>query len=150
MNLNARPTIAKAVVSVVSGILSHVCLFKRGEWHTRSTSLILLWSAAISIILAYKAVISSESCWTEFCHTFVYIALYHVSLLSSVLIYRVFWHPLRHFPGPPAASLSKLWHVYHNLSCQNHLLLDELYQQFGPFVRTGMLCDYGSSRLTFD
>ncbi|KAF5847145.1 hypothetical protein GGP41_003398 [Bipolaris sorokiniana] len=28
-----------------------------------------------------------------------------------ILLYRAFWHPLRHFPGPFGAKLSKLWTV---------------------------------------
>lgn len=52
-------------------------------------------------------------------------------------IYRLFFHPLRRFPGPVLARVSKLWHVFHCINSRNYLLLDKLHLQYGEFVRTG-------------
>lgn len=60
-----------------------------------------------------------------------------VALFSSMAIYRIFFHRTRHFPGPRLAAVSKLWHMYHCLNGQNHLLLEKLHRQYGDFVRTG-------------
>ncbi|OOF94575.1 hypothetical protein ASPCADRAFT_26369, partial [Aspergillus carbonarius ITEM 5010] len=62
---------------------------------------------------------------------------YLVSLLSSITIYRAFFHPLRHFPGPFGARISKLWHVWQVRDSKNYRVLDNLHTQYGDFVRTG-------------
>lgn len=60
-----------------------------------------------------------------------------LALFLSMAIYRTFFHRIRHFPGPRLARVSKLWHTYHCLNGQNHLLLERLHRQYGDFVRTG-------------
>lgn len=65
------------------------------------------------------------------------ILSYHAALFSSILLYRRFFHRLRDFPGPTWAGLTKFWHVFHCLDSQNHLLLEDLHQNYGQFVRTG-------------
>ena len=74
-----------------------------------------------------------ESLWA----TFHFIITYILAILASMLIYRKFFHRLRHFPGPWMAGITKFWHVYQCVGSQNHLLLDSLYHEYGPFVRTG-------------
>ncbi|KAJ5291528.1 cytochrome P450 [Penicillium angulare] len=61
-------------------------------------------------------------------------------MLSSIIIYRLFFHRLRHFPGPRLGAASKLWSVYKCRDSRNHLFLDELNKKYGTFVRTGQLC----------
>ena len=62
---------------------------------------------------------------------------YLSGLFASIIVYRTMLHPLRHFPGPTLAHVSKLWHVVHCLDSKNHLLLETLHQRYGDFVRTG-------------
>ncbi|KAL9133026.1 MAG: hypothetical protein Q9175_005796 [Cornicularia normoerica] len=62
---------------------------------------------------------------------------YVLSLLTSVTVYRKFFHRLRDFPGPFMASVTKLWQTMKTLDSQNHILLDDLYKRYGDFVRTG-------------
>ncbi|RPA71719.1 cytochrome P450 [Ascobolus immersus RN42] len=58
----------------------------------------------------------------------------------SVIIYRIFFHPLRHFPGPILAKVTTAYQVYYeivkdgNLSTHCHHVLHEKY---GPVVRIG-------------
>ncbi|KAL8793202.1 MAG: hypothetical protein Q9195_004232 [Heterodermia aff. obscurata] len=56
-----------------------------------------------------------------------------------MIVYRVFFHPLRKFPGPSAASISKLWHVAKCRNSKNHLLMEELFTKYGSFVRIEIL-----------
>ena len=65
------------------------------------------------------------------------MSCYVSGLWLSMLVYRVFFHPLRHFKGPFLASTTKLWHVYRCLGCRNYKILDALYHRYGSFVRTG-------------
>ena len=128
----------KPLCYVLCGIISHIFFLKRGEWHTLSSALVLFWSAMAIVVLIYESRETDMVAESGLSRGLVYLGLYYLSLLSSLLTYRIFWHPLRRFPGPRAAALSKLWHVYHTTNCQNHLLLDDLHHRFGTFVRTGM------------
>ncbi|KAL9059749.1 MAG: hypothetical protein Q9162_001050 [Coniocarpon cinnabarinum] len=62
---------------------------------------------------------------------------YLIGLYTSLIIYRVFFHRLRHFPGPRLAGITKLWHVYNTLDARNHELLHGIHKQYGDFVRIG-------------
>ncbi|KAJ8453932.1 hypothetical protein ONZ45_g19506 [Pleurotus djamor] len=61
------------------------------------------------------------------------LALYYV----SQIIYNIFFHPLRHFPGPKFASVSWWYTTYYEVFCDGAFLekLEELHEQYGPVVR---------------
>ncbi|KAF4541323.1 Cytochrome P450 [Lasiodiplodia theobromae] len=61
-----------------------------------------------------------------------------VGLYSSIAIRRLFLSPLRKFPGPWQARLSKFYHWY--LESKNLQLFEEvrkMHEKYGDFVRTG-------------
>ncbi|KAH7056899.1 putative cytochrome P450 [Macrophomina phaseolina] len=60
-----------------------------------------------------------------------------LSLTASTLIYRVFFHRLRKFPGPLGAKMSKFHSVYLSRNLQYHLEIEKLHKQYGDVVRTG-------------
>lgn len=63
-----------------------------------------------------------------------------LTLTTSILIYRAFFHRLRKFPGPFAARLTKLWSVYNSSkNLQYHFVLDDVHKKYGDVVRTGMV-----------
>ncbi|CAN8097825.1 unnamed protein product [Discula destructiva] len=64
---------------------------------------------------------------------------YLTGLTFSVVVYRVFLHPLTQagFPGPWYAPISKIWNVWAARHRKNHLVLHALNQKYGDFVRTG-------------
>lgn len=68
-----------------------------------------------------------------------------VGLFTSTAIYRLFFHRLRHFPGPWAAKLTRFYAVTLSQTSgfQYHLELDRLHREYGDFVRTGLLVDIG-------
>ena len=122
---------------IMLGILSHICIFMRGEWHIRAP-LVLHCHVAVFVLgvfvdLAYGSGNMLDSLRTSALAMFTYVS----ALLASMVVYRKFFHRLRGFPGPGMAGLTKLWHVYHCANSQNHLLLDSMYQKYGQFVRTG-------------
>ena len=52
----------------------------------------------------------------------------------QVIYYRLF-HPLRHFPGPFWASVTRLWIAYHNIKADECELELELHRKHGPVLR---------------
>ena len=53
------------------------------------------------------------------------------------LFYNVFFHPLRVFPGPPAAKATTWWKTYIEVMKQESMtdVLYKLHKQFGPYTK---------------
>lgn len=65
-------------------------------------------------------------------------ALYLVSLISSVVLYRLSpFHPLAKYPGPVLGKISRLWAFRIANSGDQHRYYHELHEQYGPIIRTG-------------
>ncbi|KAL4782495.1 cytochrome P450 [Aspergillus varians] len=55
---------------------------------------------------------------------------------ASVVVYRLFFHPLAKIPGPLLARATYLYSTWHNLvGARFYLRVEELHQQYGPIVR---------------
>ncbi|KAL5340156.1 cytochrome P450 [Aspergillus crustosus] len=71
-------------------------------------------------------------------HTILASVSFNLALTTSILLYRGFLHPLRQFPGPFTAKLTRLAATMRSLErTQYHLDLEEMHRQYGDFVRTG-------------
>ena len=47
-------------------------------------------------------------------------------MFASIVIYMKYFHRLRHFPGPWAAGVTKLWHVWQCRTAKNQLVIENL------------------------
>jgi hypothetical protein len=124
-------------VAFLLGISAHLGLFIRGEWHLWGAHLFLIHVAVLSIcplLLAFLSERSALSCVSDAVWLFL---SYLLGLFGSITVYRLYFHRLRYFPGPRLAAVTKLWHVYKCRGSQNHLLLDDLHNKYGAYVRTG-------------
>ncbi|KAJ5754144.1 cytochrome P450 [Penicillium nucicola] len=124
-------------IAVVVGLLAHQLIFINGEWHLRGPS-VVVFHIIFGIIL-YSAVLflRPDSRKSNVNRVTLSILIYHISLFSSITIYRIFFHRLRRFPGPRLAACTKLWHVWKCRDSRGHLVLQAWYEEYGPFVRTG-------------
>ncbi|KAE8378838.1 cytochrome P450 [Aspergillus bertholletiae] len=124
-------------LAVLSGVLAHRLVFIHGEWHLLVATLVVSHLALLGGLYALRAV------WAEYVpdqalpHPVTLVCLYLSSLFSSIAVYRVFFHQLRHFPGPRLAAVSKLWHVWRCRSSRGHHVLEDWHHKYGTFVRTG-------------
>ncbi|KAI8631113.1 cytochrome P450 [Xylariaceae sp. FL1651] len=106
------------------GPLTHYVYFVRGEHHLKAPLYfqILLVTAISFYFSPVRAFL---------------LPAYLVSLFLSVTSYRLLFHPLRNFPGPRLAAVSKIWHSWRCRTSQNYRVLGEWKEKYGSFVRTG-------------
>jgi cytochrome P450 len=139
MAVDLSQPLGLAAGSALLGVISHLTYFIHGEHHSEAPAIALLGVVtpvsifATFLILAEAAPV--QAAWS----TAVVCGSYVSALWASMIIYRVFFHRLRNFPGPPLAKVSKLYHLVQLVQnkSHNHYLVTEWHQQYGPFVRTG-------------
>lgn len=123
--------------AVLSGVAAHVLLWVHGEWDSFIGQIILsaLFAHFALLLILYflygqtiLATIVTASCLET---------LHLLGTFASITVYRVFFHRLRHFPGPWRAKIwiwdifSRTWNSGHRQS----IVLDELHAKYGPVVR---------------
>ncbi|KAL3465739.1 cytochrome P450 [Aspergillus heterothallicus] len=59
------------------------------------------------------------------------LALYHL----ACFIYNLYLHPLKHYPGPRLAAVSRLRITYATLTGDSAFWIHRLHQEYGPVVR---------------
>lgn len=57
--------------------------------------------------------------------------------LLTIVIYRLFFHPLSKVPGPKLAAISNIWQGTHARNGATRRLGQSLHQKYGPIVRVG-------------
>ena len=134
-SLLALNVASKALIAATLGIASHQLYFIRGEHHLQAPT--ITWLAIVVPIVIF-GVESGQGICHALLHSIWTVNSYYIGLFGSITIYRAVFHPLRAFPGPPLAKVSKLWHVFSILDSKNHLFLDDLHKRYGDIVRTGM------------
>lgn len=122
----------------LTGIVVHQAIFIRSDWHLQAPSIALVHLLLFLCFFLYQAYHTQDTNLLPLgLETLSCGSAYLTGLLWSILTYRLFFHPLRRFPGPRLAAASKLWHVWKCRSSLGHIILEEWHQQYGAFVRTG-------------
>ncbi|KEY67605.1 hypothetical protein S7711_08275 [Stachybotrys chartarum IBT 7711] len=126
-----------ATVSVLAVAVHHF-IFRKGEWHLQAPHIFAIWALSAPILFVAETLLSSSQSWRVLARNAVLTtSCFTIATLSSIAVYRLFFHRLSDFPGPALARVSKLWHTVQCQDSRNHLVLDKLHQQYGDFVRTG-------------
>ncbi|KAI1336875.1 cytochrome P450 [Xylariaceae sp. FL0016] len=130
---------AFVTIGICAGLSLHHGLFIKGEWHLQAPKVAAFHVSLFTFFLIGQSY-SVDSSYHYLFKGLVWAACSYVAtILSSIVLYRVFFHRLTAagFDGPWCARVSKLWHVWAVRHSTNHLVLDELHKQYGDFVRTG-------------
>ena len=121
-----------------AAILSHHFIFIRNEHHIQAPYIFRFFLfLALFFYIAEARIWALNTSAQAAKASAIIIFSYSFSLFTSIISYRIFFHPLRKFPGPVWARVSKFWHVGKLLTQPNFKVLDDLHQQYGDFVRTG-------------
>ncbi|KAL4738341.1 cytochrome P450 [Aspergillus similis] len=126
-----------ALAFCVLGAASHQCI-RHGEIDNRLILLSALYLSALGVLcLCYICVFSLN--WPRALGgTILAASSFNVGLFASIIVYRAFFHRLRHFPGPWMAKTTRISAVLRAVErTQSHLDLREMHRKYGDFVRTG-------------
>lgn len=123
---------------MILGVTAHLGYFIHGEHHREAPFIAILLPSAFVVLSLIKFLYFGSGFIMSVLLTSSIMGVFAASLFTSMTIYRVFFHPLRRFPGPGAAKISKFWHSYNVLPrLDGFRWLDKMYQEYGDFVRTG-------------
>jgi len=142
MEVNAAPWTAVSVslgqaclLATVSGFLSHILYFIRG-YHDTHALQILVTHLSLYLALCIMAV-TRLGLSRGLTSSVALFSSYLAALFSSIVIYRLFFHRLRHFPGPVAAKITKFYGPWTARNGQMHLEQNKLFAKYGDIVRIG-------------
>ena len=128
-------------MAATRGIASHLVFFISGEHHMKAPMICRLYVVLCSVLLYGTTVVKKQDPSSGTKEAFEIFATYTLPLIPSIVVYRKFFHRLRHFPGPSIASDITLWQTAKTLDSQNHIMLDGLYGKYGDFVRIGKMIE---------
>ena len=130
----------RIIFAACLGVLSHVGGFIHGEHHIHSSMYFALYTLILALLFGAQ-LFWSDGDFAEARDMTLFLAFaYAGALFGSMLIYRIFFHRLRHFRGPYMAKVSKFWNVAHVFRSKNYRLMEDMRRSYGDFVRTGVSC----------
>ncbi|KAI1123217.1 cytochrome P450 [Nemania abortiva] len=134
----AIPVGLVASLSAIAGVVSHLSYFIHGEHMLTAYKLVILAFLGQPAALLLLTTVAGWPFSYAAQLTSVSYGAYMTALFTSILVYRAFFHPLRHFPGPKLAGLSQFYHFFHiRAKVDNYRHLDRLHRKYGEYVRVG-------------
>lgn len=130
---------ATAVASLAAGIVAHLTI-RPFEIDSKAWALLFSYLGVLGALLLSYVQVSAFSIPKALLRTVIVSNAFNVGLASSILLYRAFFHRLRHFPGPFLAKLSRFYAMSNaakNLKANEDI--QKLHEIYGDFVRVGML-----------
>lgn len=126
--MDSIPTLV-FVLAPLSAIILHEYVLRRVEVDHLALPIIGSALAAYWILVYYTGFISGT----------LVTSLFWVPLWLYIGAYRAFFHPLKDFPGPFGAKLSRWWTVKQtwDSDLHYHRVLQRLQVEHGDYVRTG-------------
>ena len=120
----------------VLSVASHQLVFRHVElWPFQ---LAALASALLSVDIYLRHSVTATPVFPEgFMSAYMDLVVWTAGIMVSMGAYRLFFHRLRHFPGPKAWALSKFAFLTTDLNGQRPRVIDEAHKKYGDIVRTG-------------
>jgi hypothetical protein len=137
--------------AALSGVIAHHVFFKRVEVDTRPLLIAITFFSAPSALKYFLSSCSPQHAGITYGTSFVIVLCFVLSLWTSMLVYRAFFHPLDKFPGPFPAKFSKLWAFWQTAKTgMKWYQVDEaLHKQYGDYVRTGSFPMYVHNEVSY-
>lgn len=123
--------------AAAAGFLSHWCYFIHGEHDLQAANIARAHIVLCIVVASAKGYVEGFAFSNVFRETTVLGATYVGVMMTSIAVYRLFFSPLRRFPGAFSWKLSKLTHVWSMTKPDNFKVLERKRQKYGDVVRTG-------------
>lgn len=128
----------QVVAATLCGVCSHVFFFIHGEVFYQGPLIARIYLVTLVLLFLTEYKISSDDLRNAIFAAVSIAAAHVLSLLTSIIIYRTFFHRLKQFPGPKLARISKFYLAWKtSWSLDQCLFLEKLHNKYGDFVRTG-------------
>ena len=126
--MESVPTVV-FVFAPLSAVILHEFILRRVEVDHLTLPILGLSVTTYSVLVYYISFIAATLVTSSF----------WVPLWLYIGAYRAFFHPLKHYPGPSGAKLSRWWAVKQtwDSNLRYHRVLQRLQSQYGDYVRTG-------------
>lgn len=124
------------ITSFVIGCLVHILVFSRNEWDRRAPAIFSFFCALYIGSFALLKLGLGYTIKGSLLQTSALGCVLLGGLFTSLVIYRLFFHPLRAFPGPIGARITAFWSLKESTpDLKFYLKLQKLHDQYGDFVR---------------
>ncbi|KAK1248803.1 hypothetical protein MKX08_007023 [Trichoderma sp. CBMAI-0020] len=129
-------------VAALGGVATHLLYLNRGEHHRHALRYVLAATASFLAVSIFNwSPILTNTPGTDWLSAIVSSAKAHgcffLGLYSSLITYRLFFHPLNKFPGPIGARISTGWLICHFRRLNGWQQVAALHDKYGPYVRIG-------------
>ena len=125
------------LLAFAAGIGSHVFYFRVGEHHMYPVVYIQAFFAicvgSVLYLSNFGGVPREEAISTISTLACSWLA----GVYSSLVVYRLFLHPLNGFPGPWQARIGNLWLSSKLSNLDGYYLIDGFHKKYGKYVRVG-------------
>jgi len=131
----------EAATAALLGASAHILYFKRGEHHLHGLFYVELFFLSLLVtagLTRHLADSSVQQGWGRAIFRSLELHFYCLlGLYTSLITYRLFFHPLNKFPGPLDLKMSAL-SLINRVRCGDaHKRVQNLHSQYGSFVRIG-------------
>ena len=125
------------LAAVAAGVTTHLGFFIRNEHHLHGLMYMKIFLLAFLTAIIAIVRVNNEAFGTAFTKTGALTAYYLGGLYTSLLVYRIFFHPLKRFPGPFGNKIGNLWFSMQLGNADAYMKVLNLHKKYGSFVRIG-------------
>ncbi|KAF1960190.1 cytochrome P450 [Byssothecium circinans] len=122
-------TTSVLVIAPVSAVLLHETVLKHVEVDHLTLPFVTITTAVFWLTVYYST----------FLFGVLVAAAFFLPLCTKIILYRAFFHQLKHFPGPFGARISKVWTIAQVMKSdmRYYQVQAKFQKQYGDYVRVG-------------
>ncbi|KAH6603187.1 cytochrome p450 [Trichoderma cornu-damae] len=129
---------ATAGLSLAAGVAAHHLVFRPFEVDGYAWQLLFAHVGAAAVLLVSLVQAGGHQLASALLRVLLVVSAYNAGAATSILVYRAFFHPLRRFPGPFSARLSRFYALGKLFESKKaYENVQRLHQEYGDIVRVG-------------
>lgn len=129
---------ASFTLLIALGVATHLSIYRHLDSVKYGPKLTLAVFVGPTIVFLGLWLLNSLTLLQAALQTTAWVSTYIVGVLMSMTIYRLFFHPLKSYPGPFLAKITQWYYVFKvGPKLNQHWYLESLHKQYGEYVRIG-------------